>query len=274
MKLGLCLSGGGSRGIYQIGATMALKEAGIFEKIDVFSGTSIGAANVAIIVSRSVEEAKDVWFNLDEKVLRCAESTFSRIKKEKIKFIDNGVYNICSLEQVLKKRINLNKLRKKEVYITISRAGEEEGGILSLLKSSYAHYIKKNAMVIYSPIHKEKEDNIYKQVIASCSIPVVFPPTIINGKKYYDGGIYDNVPVKPLVDAGCDKIIVIHLDRLPHIYRYKYPNVNFYSLSPKHSLGWPLKFCKDKIKLKYQLGYQDMKAYIEKGNLDDILSDS
>ena len=30
MKLGLCLSGGGARGAYQIGALMALKEAGIY----------------------------------------------------------------------------------------------------------------------------------------------------------------------------------------------------------------------------------------------------
>jgi NTE family protein len=59
-KLGLCFTGGGAKGAYQIGAAQALSELGLLEKVQVFSGTSIGAANVSVLASSSVEKTRDV----------------------------------------------------------------------------------------------------------------------------------------------------------------------------------------------------------------------
>ena len=267
MKIGLCLSGGGSRGAYQIGACMALKEAGIYNKIDCFSGTSIGSVNAALLASTSISEVKDMWFDIDGDSLKYTENFFNRLRSEKVNLIYNGVYTIKVLREKLKKHLNINVLRQKEVYITISSAGDKQGKFKALFKSSYRHYIKKDKHAIYAPLWKEKEENIYKQILASCSIPIAFSPVIIDGKAYYDGGLFDNVPVKPLIDAGCDKVIVIHLDKLPYFYKHKYPNIKFYSLKPKHSLGWLLNFSSEKSKLRYHQGYTEMNDFLKENKI-------
>ena len=263
MKIGLCLSGGGSRGAYQIGACKALEEAGIYDKIKAFSGASIGSVNAVLLASSSIEDAKQAWFDLSDEALKSTESFFKRLKEEKLEYIHNGIYQIDTLKNNLEHYVNVENLREKEVYVTISLAGEKDGGLLSILKSSFKHYIRKDSQVVYAPVHKEDKENVYKQVLASCSIPIVFPPTIIGTKQFVDGGLYDNVPVKPLVEAGCDVIIVIHLYRLPYFYAHKYSNVSFYSLKPKHSLGGMLNFNKDNAKLRYHQGYLDMKEFLD-----------
>jgi NTE family protein len=265
MKLGLVFSGGGSRGAYQVGVCMALKEAGILEKVNAYSGTSIGSVNATMIASVGVEKLKEIWFDLDGDVLVQTENLFNRIRKEKMKYIDNGIYSIAKLEEELKNNMDIDELRKKEVYVTLSLAGEQESGFPALLKTSFEHYLKHDNHVIYSLISKEADENIFKQVIASCSIPVVFSPMNIEGKQYYDGGLYDNVPVKPLVDAGCDTIIVIHLDKLPYFYKHKYPEVTFIPIKPRHSLGWLLNFNRQNSELRYHQGYEDT-MYMLKNN--------
>ena len=47
MKRALVLSGGGSRGAYEIGAWQALRELGV--RLDAVYGTSIGAINAALV---------------------------------------------------------------------------------------------------------------------------------------------------------------------------------------------------------------------------------
>jgi len=55
-KVGLCFSGGGARGAYQIGAVKALVELGIFSHIQVFSGTSIGAVNACMVATKNIDQ--------------------------------------------------------------------------------------------------------------------------------------------------------------------------------------------------------------------------
>lgn len=267
MKLGLCFTGGGSRGAYQIGACMALKEMGIWDHIEAFSGTSIGAVNAVMLASSPIEVVRDIWFNMPDEALTSTESFFHRLKNEGTKLASNGLFTIEKLEKELKANLNIKNLRNKEVYVTLALGGEEDGGVLSLLRTSYKHYIKKDRQVEYSPIWKQDEEHIYKQVLASCSIPVVFSPTNIDGKQYFDGGVYDNVPVKPLIDGGCDKVIVLHLDRLPYFYKLRHSDTIFYSLKPKRSLGWMLNFSASNAKERYYQGYTECKAFLEENRI-------
>jgi len=263
LKLGLCLSGGGARGAYQIGVCQALKEHGLFDKVNAFSGTSIGAANAVMLSCLDIDKVKRIWFNMPKNVLHKAEGYFKRIRNEKGKLFRNGIYQIDKLEEIIKKYIDFDKLREKEVYITLSDCGQKDGGIISLIKSSYLHYIRRNKLVVYSPLQEETDDHIIQQILASCSIPVVFPAVNIEGKQYYDGGLYDNVPVKPLIDAGCDKIIVIELDKLPYLYKRKYKDTEFHIIRSSKSLGMHLKFNDDQSKIRYHMGYEDCMKYLE-----------
>lgn len=44
---------------------------------------------------------------------------------------------------------------------------------------------------------------------ATCAIPLLFPPILINGTPYYDGGICNPIPYEKALAGGCDKLIVI-----------------------------------------------------------------
>ena len=50
-------------------------------------------------------------------------------------------------------------------------------------------------------------------VLASCSIPIVFVPVTINHQQYSDGGVFMNLPVRPIRDL-CDIVIGVHIDPL------------------------------------------------------------
>ena len=59
----LALSGGGTRGAYEVGAYKALNEIGI--NIKAIAGTSIGALNGAMFLSANLEKAEDMYNKID-----------------------------------------------------------------------------------------------------------------------------------------------------------------------------------------------------------------
>jgi len=48
-----------------------------------------------------------------------------------------------------------------------------------------------------------------QQLIASCALPVMFPPIEIDGRFYLDGGCADAIPWQRAFDMGCDRVVVI-----------------------------------------------------------------
>lgn len=52
-------------------------------------------------------------------------------------------------------------------------------------------------------------DTDYTAVMASCAIPVACKAVEFRGRKYYDGGCSNSIPVQHALEAGCDKVIVI-----------------------------------------------------------------
>lgn len=267
MKLGLCLSGGGARGAYQIGACMALKEAGIFDRIEAFSGTSIGAVNAAMLATLPLEEIKELWFDLPEETLMKTEGFFRRMLEEKTDFLKNGLFRINQLKQLINEHLNMKSLKQQRVYVTMAESGEAKSGLTALLKNAFKHYLGNDNHAIYVPLWKQTKAQAVEQIIASCSIPIVFPAQNIDGKQYFDGGVYDNVPVKPLIDEGCDTIIVIHLDHLPYLYRSRYKETTFHAIKPKHLLGMRLNFDIDKTKRRYQYGYDDTVKFLKENKI-------
>ena len=59
MKRALVLSGGGSRGSYEIGAWQALEEIGL--RVQMCFGTSIGAINAALFLQGDLDLAVRLW---------------------------------------------------------------------------------------------------------------------------------------------------------------------------------------------------------------------
>ena len=59
--------------------------------------------------------------------------------------------------------------------------------------------------------HIFNHGNIIDAIIASSSIPVMFPPVVIHGKPFVDGGLSNNLPIEPFSHKKKD-IVCIHVN--------------------------------------------------------------
>lgn len=266
-KIGFCLAGGGARGPYQVGIAKALTEMGIFDRIEAFSGTSIGSVNAAFLATVGYKTTENLWLGISDNEIKTTEGVFRRIINEKLNIAEAGVYDISSLRTYIHDNLNFAGLKTKEVYATLSTGGKVGDSILGLLKSGYRHFIKNDSQVLYSLLGEGTDDETIELIVASCSIPIIFPPVELNKHKYYDGGVYDNVPVEPLAQCGCDTIIVGHLHLLDFIDKNKYPGINFIEIRHLGSLGGILNFDPNRVAKLVDIGYIDTIDYFRKHNL-------
>jgi NTE family protein len=61
------------------------------------------------------------------------------------------------------------------------------------------------------PVHL-REGNLRDAIRASCSFPGVFPPMVLNGRRLYDGGIAEVVPVRLARELAGEAGIVLAVD--------------------------------------------------------------
>ncbi|PKM64780.1 MAG: patatin [Firmicutes bacterium HGW-Firmicutes-20] len=170
--VGIALSGGGSRGVAHLGVLKAFEELGV--NIQVLSGTSAGSIAATLYAS---------GLSTDE---------IYKVMKDK-KFIDfakiilpvDGLMNLDNL------RKNLNEIIKNKDFSDMSKK------LYIALTNLYT-----------GEIEYRNSGNVIDAVIASSSIPILFSPVEIDGQKYVDGGVLDNLPIKPLLN-DCDIIIAV-----------------------------------------------------------------
>ena len=66
-KLGLVLSGGGSKGAYEIGVYAALRH--LKKDISIVTGTSVGAINGVFVVQKDLKGALKFWDHVNLKII-------------------------------------------------------------------------------------------------------------------------------------------------------------------------------------------------------------
>jgi NTE family protein len=57
------------------------------------------------------------------------------------------------------------------------------------------------------------EGELIPAIVSSCSIPAIFNPVSLEGNLYVDGGLLDNLPVKP-IRSECDFIVGSHCNHI------------------------------------------------------------
>ena len=97
----IVLSGGGSKGSYQIGVWKALRKLHI--KYDIVTGTSVGALNGALMVQNKFHKAIKLWSKINMELLFGDEATNSTKIKDvlnmyRINFFKNGGWETIDLE--------------------------------------------------------------------------------------------------------------------------------------------------------------------------------
>jgi NTE family protein len=263
-KIGLALAGGGARGSYQIGAWKALREYGYDTMFDAYSGASVGSLNAMLFAMEDYELAESVWLSIDKDTLfNIEDNVFKRIIHEKLKFLNKGVFQTRKLEKMIDEMIDFDLIKKKDVYIAATKVGSEQGGFFDLIQTNIEHYIRSNSQIEYKNVQEMSNESVKAALLASCAIPVVFQPVIVDGQTYYDGGLLNNIPYQPLIDEGCQKILAIDLFKFSFSRKKSEEEVEILTLHPKKSLRGVLDFRNKHVHRRFELGYQDMKNFIE-----------
>lgn len=269
-KIGLALAGGGARGAYQIGAWKAFKEKGFDQLIYAYSGASVGSLNAALFAMDDYDSAYKIWMSLNkDSLFNIDKKIYKRVFKEKLKFLDKGVYDTSELESLIDNALDYNKVRGKDVFVATTHLGHDKTSFFDLLQTNYKHYFKSENQTKYQNLNVLEDENIKKTLLASCAIPIVFRPIRIGDETFYDGGILDNTPYQPLVDIGCDIIIVIDLFKHSFVKKQSVEGIKLITVNPKKSLRGILDFSKKHIERRFELGYKDTLEMLEKNK--DIL---
>lgn len=188
MKTGLCLAGGGAKGAFQAGVIYGLYEKGI--KFDAIAGTSIGAINGYYIYTENVNKLKEMWINIQ------------KIGENGVKIVDNTVDNSLAIDE-LRGLIN-NSSYSKPCYINYVEVENSklEEKIVDISELSYEDTLLSIKYSSLLPFRPSKELKPFEQ----------FGKDLIEGLYdgyKLDGGILNNVLIKPLIEAKMEKIIVI-----------------------------------------------------------------
>lgn len=246
----LALSGGGTRGAYEVGAYKALNEIGI--NIKAIAGTSIGALNGAMFLSANLEKAEDMYNKIDiSNVLDVDDD----INTDKDIFDFRNIFKIIK-DYTKKKGLDnkpLKELIEKEVDIEKIYKSDIDFGLVT-----YSIKSKKALEVFKEDIKKEEFVDF---LLASACFPI-YKAQKIQDEEYFDGFFHDNMPINMLIKRGYKNIIAIDLGSKNANKKLIDKNVYVKLVKPSENLGGIFEFNKDRIKFNIKLGYLDtMKAF-------------
>lgn len=257
-EYGIVLEGGGARGSYQIGAWKALREAGI--KIRGIAGASVGALNGALICMDDLEKAEEIWENIRySQVINVDDDVIETVKKLDLKSLnlvkvaedakrilkDKGL-DITPLKNLIESVVDEDKIRSsdRELYLTTYSVTDRELLVL-------------NAKDI-------PDGEIGDMLLASAYFPA-FRNDKLGGKRYLDGGGWNNVPINILLEHDYKDILVIRIyglgydsERTTEIPE----DVHVTHIAPRQDLGGILEFDRTRARKNMTLGYYDAKRVL------------
>jgi NTE family protein len=172
-KIGIALSGGGIKGLCHAGVLKALEEKGI--RPDVLSGVSAGAVVGALYAD---------GYNPDEIALLFEDISFRQMTK--IQIPDGGFFKIDAFRRFLERTLRAKTFENLKIPLRVVATNLDQGKSVTFSSGDLIH-----------------------PIMASCSVPVLFSPQLINGVHYVDGGVLKNFPVSTIRN-DCDKVIGIN----------------------------------------------------------------
>ena len=173
----LSLSGGGAHGAFQGGVINKLHDTG--HRWDIITGISVGSLNGLMLgmysadnQTEGVQLIRSVWLNL-------TKSDVYRINWNPL-----GDQSILDSTPLNKTVFNIaEKIGGKAKRPIIIGSVNLNTGLLELFGTSDFNSVYRSGSI----------------VMASSAIPVVFPPVLLDGNYYVDGGTYSNELIRPAI---------------------------------------------------------------------------
>lgn len=280
MEFGLVLAGGGGKGAYQIGVWKALIELKIDKKINAVSGTSIGALNTVLFMNGDYNTAENIWCNISPNKILSFNGQNLMLGNQELE-IGNKDLNY------LLEKINLDNMlaSKNFSWPNLSKGIFSRQGLIDIIDENLNLSIISNSKILgiitctlmpwiipkYFILNTQPHEKIKSSMLASSAFPIAFGFEKIENYSYIDGGVTDNIPIKPLYIHGYSNIIVIHMTPKDIIDKSKYPHSNIIEIRPTIDLGNTITgtfdFDKEHAFTRINQGYKDTIAIKAKLNL-------
>ena len=184
----LVLSGGGLKGLAHIGVLRALEEHGLVPSLVVGSsiGSLIGAAWASGVPLRQMEARARAVRRRDIFQVASTDVAFRRLMAP-------ALYRREPLEFLVRSLVGDITFRDLPRRLLVNTADLHSGiqvlwGLPGLLDTKVAD-----------------------AVVASCALPGIFPPRIINGRAYVDGAVVENLPVRLAAALGSGPILAVNV---------------------------------------------------------------
>lgn len=251
LKEGYCLvlSGGGSKGIYHLGVWKALLELGI--EVEAFIGTSIGAV-IAGLLAQDTDEPLDEFSEsltvdsilalpdgfVDEGKISVSRESIPDAQELFRSMVANRGLDTSPLHKLLESHIDEGKIR---------RSGKDLG-IVTINLSNF----KSREMFI----EEMEEGKVIDYLMASAAFPGFRMP-VIEGKRYIDGGVFDNLPYAMARQRGYRRIIVSDISGLGWNRRPEIEGSLTVYIKNSINMGWAFDFDRRFMKDFERLGYLD-----------------
>ncbi|MDO4744444.1 MAG: patatin family protein [Clostridia bacterium] len=187
MKLGLVLEGGASRSLFSCGVMDALLEEGIFA--DYVIGVSAGIAYGTSYVSRQAGRNLELSLKyLHDKRYMGMRHLFNPKKR--------SYYNMDFAFKAIPEKLVPFDFDAFERY---SKDTTVIAGITNM----------NSGKIEYKELPTDDWDLHLRILWASCALPYLFQPEIIDGVPYMDGGCCEPIPFRKALEDGCDKLITV-----------------------------------------------------------------
>ncbi len=185
------LSGGGSRGAFEVGALRALLSHGI--KPDMLVGSSAGAVNAAGLALdptlSGVRRLEALWLDMDQDDFYTSNPILTALRlvfRRPSLYSSQRMYRLVGAE-VHNQAPNFAAIPHVGLYLT---AVDLERGELHIFGD-------------------DPSESVVDGVMASTAIQPFFPPWRYRGRSFVDGGLISNLPLMAALERGATEIYAL-----------------------------------------------------------------
>jgi NTE family protein len=247
--VGLVLGGGGAKGAYQAGVAACLADQGV--RVRAICGASVGALNGAVLacgadLADGAARLLRVWEEVAAGVPAGVpagtplpdEPEISMLAQlgQVISHLASPVLQPDFLEQLIARHVDIERLLAgPPLWVSVSDATglPSWGWLFDVIRAPFA---RAGCWKLVSELDRSE---IHRAILASAALPVVFPSKEVAGRRYRDGGLFDNLPIGPLLaDYDC-RCIVMHLGQASLWNARDYPNSQILEVRPTVPLAGP-----------------------------------
>jgi NTE family protein len=235
-NLGLVMSGGGARAAYQVGLLRALGRHYPDLNFPIITGVSSGAINAAFLANETglfeekVNRLADIWGHLTiDHVFRVdSKSVAGHVLRWGLRLIMGGALNAIETRSLVDtepvRRLLIDILKPVHGKLTGIKQNLNGGKLkaISITASSYTtgqsiSWVQGNDVTEWERGHRKSifSDITVDHIMASASLPMLFPSVYVDGSWYGDGGIRLTAPLSPAIHMGAKRLLAISTRHIP-----------------------------------------------------------